>query len=634
MSSLPPGSQPPTPGESTPGESTPSESTPGESTPGESTPGSGILHGLLGVTVILPALCFAFGTEDGEVTFVLYREPKLVALAISGWLLLATFFWLRRKAFSITDLTELLERPAVALLAVFLAYLAASRLWVRVIENHSYELYQYLLLFLLLIVLVLWARHDARVVKIVRYGLIASLAVATLVGMLQALVPIAVLRPIDPEMGVSNPSLWGYKNPMALALLGQIFLLARLATRGGAAAKWRLGFAALLVLELFYLASLQSRTSYAALGVASLYLAALGLCRRPRRRRILRFLGVAVPLSVLFVTVVLGQPAARQKIRSIASYVTHPRTYLDSDRGIYLRNTLNMVRHHPFGVGLGDWQTHYPVYRLHRRAVALPETVELRRAHSDHVQFLGEAGWPGLVLWVAFLLALIGGAARRYLRSGEVTSLFVSAQVVALAAAMGTDYCLEMPYHKFQFFLIAFLALARPAPSPPPAPRSEPLRRPLPVALALLISGAAVVNLFYYGSLGRKIYLSAAMTSAYSRAIGEPGPDGRRRTSRPLLLRIARHGLAFDALAGHTKTQHRDYLLLTHALYLLGDRDAALGCAEKSLELHPYHPNSFKLMAELVDDPRLSERWLAAYDHLMHHATGGFEHPYPPTRGR
>jgi hypothetical protein len=43
------------------------------------------LRGLLAVTVALPILAFLFGTRQGEVTFMLYREPKLAAIQILGW---------------------------------------------------------------------------------------------------------------------------------------------------------------------------------------------------------------------------------------------------------------------------------------------------------------------------------------------------------------------------------------------------------------------------------------------------------------------------------------------------------------------------------------------------------------------
>ena len=94
---------------------------------------------------------------------------------------------------------------------------------------------------------------------------------------------------------------------------------------------------------------------------------------------------------------------------SAAAYAASPRTYLESDRGVYLRNTLNMARYRPFGVGLGDWQSQYPVFRSVRRSADFTDQgleVQVRRAHSDHVQFLGEAGWPGFVLWLAYGISI------------------------------------------------------------------------------------------------------------------------------------------------------------------------------------------------------------------------------------
>jgi hypothetical protein len=55
------------------------------------------LRGLLAATVALPVLAFAFGTRQGQVAFVLYREPKLAAIQILGWALLGVLFWTCRE---------------------------------------------------------------------------------------------------------------------------------------------------------------------------------------------------------------------------------------------------------------------------------------------------------------------------------------------------------------------------------------------------------------------------------------------------------------------------------------------------------------------------------------------------------
>lgn len=580
---------------------------------------------LLLALVVIPALAVGWGFEDGRLAFVLYREPKLVAAAVLGWLFVAVSLWRRRGEMSADDLRELSRRPALIALLAFLGYLTLTGLWGRVKENYFYEINQYALLLALLLVLLLRSRRDAGVAAAVRYGLIASLGVVTAIGGLQLLTPLAFLTPIDPEIGAAHPSVMGYKNPAALAVLGQVFLLTGLVfddprKRGFSGRRLVLGL--LLAAEVAYLVSLRSRTSYVALAVATVFLTVLGVSRRPRRPGVLKAAaGLAVLTSLVFVI----YAPARERARSLVELVSRPAAYLESDRGTYLLNTLNMVRHHPWGVGLGDWQTYYPVFRKYNRSVSFTDRYQVRRAHSDHVQFLGEAGWPGLALWAAFLVLLTAEPSRRYRRTGDSSSLFLAAQVVAFAAAMATDYLLELPYGKLQFFLVVFLALAPAEGDVEGRPGHEPGRRSsktvLLTAAAALVAAAQIA---YHASLAMKVDAAARLEWAESRTVSSEPAPGDGELSRILVL-----GLRFAHLTGHTKSFHKDYLLLAYDAYLLGRRKLALAAAGRALELHPYDPNALRLMSILVKDPATARQWRAAYDHVMNEATEGYAREYP-----
>jgi hypothetical protein len=226
-----------------------------------------LLDTLLWGTVVLPALAFAYGTRDGQVAFVLYRDPKLVVIQVLGWLFLAALFWSRSADLRLSRLAEKLRRPPWAWLSLFLAYGLVTLLWVAVPENLLLELAQYALLLLLVLALDAWADRNPAVPAIVQRGLVLSLGAAALVGVIQGAFLLPILSPIDPGSGVANPSFMGYKNPMALFLLGQIFLLGHLAVSREAGRVRRL-LILLLAVELVYLASLKSRTSYLALAVS------------------------------------------------------------------------------------------------------------------------------------------------------------------------------------------------------------------------------------------------------------------------------------------------------------------------------------------------------------------------------
>lgn len=570
--------------------------------------------GLLLAAVALPALAFSWGREEGEIAFVIYREPKLVAAAILGWLFLAVRLWTWRSDPAIpAALKATLRRPQVVALGAWLAYLATTGAWVRVPENFLYELSQYVLNAGLVLVLLVWTQKRPAVAGVVRAGLVASLGLVTAVGLVQAVVPMRVLTPIHPEIGAVNPSFMGYKNPAALAVLGQLFLLAELVFRSSLRPRRRAGLALLLFVELGYLVSLGSRASYVALAVAVAFLVLLRLARRPS----LRTLATGAGFLAVFALALWVHPPIRERAATLFPYLASPQAYLQSDRGTYFLNTLNMARHRPFGVGLGDWQTQYPVYRRYHREVAFSDETQVRRAHSDHVQLLGESGWPGLLLWGALLVILVGSTAREYLRSGRAPPLFASAQLVAFTVAMAGDYLLELPYNKLQFFLVAFLAIASlSAESGAAAPGRT---RWAGTLVALAVSAAALLQLAYNVSLIRKVHAAAALERSYQRAVEKP----------ELLADTLAKGNRFAGLFGHTKTFYKDYLLLGHAALLSGHRREALAATSWGLRLHPYSPNGLRLMSEVVEDGAAALRWKEAYYYVMEEASEGFERPYP-----
>ena len=581
---------------------------------------------LLLVLVAAPALVFAWGYQDGQLAFVLYREPKLIAASVLGWGYVCVELWRRQRDPEAANFAAVFRRPAVVALAAFLSYLTLTGLWVRVHSNYFYELNQYLLLFVLLVLFLTASRHDTRVSERIRDGLVASLAVVTLIGGWQYFSPLTLLTPINPDIGASHPSLMGYKNPAALALLGQIFLLAELVfgDHSGRRPAWqRVAWGVLLGAEILYLVTLRSRTAYVAFLVAALFLMVASIARNPTRSRWLRATAAGGVLSLLVLVPLAIYEPARERALSLTQWLTDPSKYFETDRGTYLLNTLNMARHQPWGVGLGDWQTHYPVYRLHNRSVGFDEHFQARRAHSDHVQFLGEAGWLGWILWMTFLVLLIGGAFRHYWLTSRDTSLYPAAQLVALATAMSTDYLIDLPYNKFQFFLVASLTLARTTESAPASRRRIPYAK----LLAIAVTAFAVMQMVYYISLARKVYYAAAMEKAYLQAV-DPAAGAQAARSAAIVHALAQ-GREFAGLTGHTKTFFRAFLVLAHSAHLSGHRELAGAAAAVSLELHPNHPNTLLLMSTVVEDRESANRWREAYDFVMNEATRGWDKPYP-----
>lgn len=596
------------------------------------------------LAVLLPVLAVSWGVAGGERVFVLYRAPKAACVLTFSWALPALLAWRRPELFSSRALVSVLRRPPVLLGAAFGLWAASSGLRALVPEYALYELVQIVSLGCLAIVLLAWTDRDPGVSRTIRHALVTVGAVVTGVGLLQMAGADALreLFPaIDPEIGVAHASLMGYKNPAAHAVAGQIFLLGALVA--WSSRRWlRVLLALLLTAELAYLASLRSRTTILAVAAA---LAFVGIARLLRaaskaRRTPVRLLRTGLPWAgavLLFVLVVSlvawSRPEAAERLRSMSRLFEDPGSYLETDRGLYLRNTLHMARHRPWGVGLGGWQTHYPVYRAHGRQWAFDETFEVRRAHADHVQVLGETGWLGLGLWLAWLGALVGSPLRRFWRAGSPTDLLVAAQVVVFGVAMATDYVVEIPYLKFHFALVAVLALARPAtshcllPASSPDPSRAASRRRLAIAaVSSLVAAAAllvsVAHLRQRQVSAEIVRRSAALETGLASEHGVPTAELRS------ILELGRRYRSLPTFP--SKTAHKDHLLLSRAARLLGDQERSLAHARRASELHPYSPTVLAWTARVVPEP-CAEAWRRAASHVRAEATSGFELPDPRT---
>ncbi|MCP4664158.1 MAG: hypothetical protein GY856_52915 [bacterium] len=587
-----------------------------------------LLYGLLSATIIVPLLAVLPGTKAGQVVFTLYREPKLSAVQILGWTLLILVLWLRRRSFTAGSVATTLRQPLFIALTAFILYAAITALWVLVPENLFYELNQYFFILVFLAVLDAWARRDESVTAVVFYSLVFSLAPLTLVGFTQLAVEIPFLRSIDPGYGVQNASFMGYKNPMAQALLGHFFLLLYLTWRSfreGRGPAVKLALSGYALAELVYLVLLQSRSVYAALLVSSTVVAGVLLSGVRRVGHLVTAAAAAIGLGAFLWLLLLVNPAVKARFESLTDYLVDPHAYLHSDRGIYLRNTLNMAKHHPLGVGLGDWQTHYPVYRRHHRDVAFTDAFQVRRAHSDHVQFLGELGYPGLALWLTLLVTALLRPIRHFIRSGRVSSLFLAVQLLAFMVAMATDYVLELPFHKFQFFLVCALAGMTCRSPAQVAPVESRGRGYLATGMVAALTMLGLANIGYYSQLLAKNYHTAMLTVSYLETIDDGAGAGARIAS------TESWGRRSEALAGHAKTFYKSYLLRAHVAFLQGKIPRAVELTRESLRLHPHHPNSFRLLSEILGDgaPEKAAQYRNIYHYIMNGASEGFLIRYP-----
>jgi hypothetical protein len=584
--------------------------------------GDHVLGALLVAAVGLPALFFRYATFQGEVVAVLYREPKKDAISILCWILIAAFCWLKLRRIDASSFSRLASRPVLIALAALLTHFGLTRLWVTVPANWAYEMTQYGVLFLLLLVLLVWTDLNRSTETIVERALVTSIGLVAMLGLLQGFWPGAAPPPINPYSEVGNPSLMGYKNPAALSVLAQLFVLGSLVASARARSitvKTTLGL--LLAAELFYIVELQCRSAYLGLAVGTVVLIVLRVLVAIRSASHSRpFLYVPagtaalIVLAALIVAAFALNPNAQGKAASMVRYATNPAAYLASDRGLYLQNTLDMAAHHPLGVGLGDWQTMYPAHRVVEGPNDFSEQFQVRRAHSDHVQVLGELGWPGIALWSTVLALVFFRAAVPAVREGHLRSAFLAAQVAAIAAAMSTDSFVEIPYNKFQLFLIVYLVMvndARPGTERQSAAR---LARAPRLLVILLVSAAATAAIAMAGQTERKL-VGSAVTGALVQRAGSGSLHASDSTA--LLAAASEAGEAWAALPGHWKCLFRSHLELVRAEVLTGNTDRARHHAIEALRLHPLNPQTMRIVTALADVEGTSSARVGAVGHVV-----------------
>jgi hypothetical protein len=237
-------------------------------------------------------------------------------------------------------------------------------------------------------------------------------------------------------------------------------------------------------------------------------------------------------------------------------------------------------------------------------------------------------GWQGLALWVALLGWGVGSAFRRALATGEAWPLCAGVQLAVVAAAMATDYVVEVPYLKLVVVLALFLAFPPPAPAPRSAVAPLARRALAAAAVAAALAGAALGACHL-----AKARESAALEGWHAALL--PAPAGSPLQAAALAA-IARHGRRFAALPGLGKTHFRDYLVLAHAAHTAGDGAAARARVRRALALHPYSPNAWALAAEIVaaEEPALAAAYRETARYILDEATAGFRRvPPPPPAG-
>lgn len=155
-----------------------------------------------------------------------------------------------------------------------------------------------------------------------------------------------------------------------------------------------------------------------------------------------------------------------------------------TSRGWVWRDTLAMIRANPVtGVGIGAYETSYPIYSRDDGAVVLGKSYSVDRAHNDYLQILAECGVVGgaLALW---FIATISRAIARGLKSRDplrrAFAIGGGAGIFGLLVHSLVDFNLQLPSNALLFLLL--VAVVSPVGAVSSAARRKQERTVLPRA--------------------------------------------------------------------------------------------------------------------------------------------------------
>lgn len=129
-----------------------------------------------------------------------------------------------------------------------------------------------------------------------------------------------------------------------------------------------------------------------------------------------------------------------------------------SSRGWIWRETLRMIGANPFiGVGLGAYETAYPIYSKDDGAIVVGKSFAVDRAHNDYLQVLADCGVVGAVLAVWFIVLTFQAVARgRQSRDPLCRALAIGggAGIFGLLVHSVFDFNLQIPSNALLFLLL------------------------------------------------------------------------------------------------------------------------------------------------------------------------------------
>ncbi len=225
-----------------------------------------------------------------------------------------------------------------------------------------------------------------------------------------ALYQYSKIKFINKEALYAITAINGHKNLFASFMFLNLFflILGNIELKG----LWRLLSFIAIAITLLALIVIKTKAVWIGLALVILITAFLFVTKKIKLK--LNFyvsLIICVLVANVFFAVIV--PIGIEKGLSHNSAITNTSTpeekarELDNERLTLFQKTYGMIKKHPLGVGMGNWQIYFPDETLKGIWRAEDLNFTFQRPHNDWLWILSETGWVGLNIFFVFIFSLL-----------------------------------------------------------------------------------------------------------------------------------------------------------------------------------------------------------------------------------
>ncbi len=209
-------------------------------------------------------------------------------------------------------------------------------------------------------------------------------------------------------------------------------------------------FVLIVIVMLLSLVFSMSRAGIVGFFMAMLVFSFISRATLRKNLRVMYFLAGTVSVLFFIYGATMGFYPVFERFLEIGS---------DTSRLDIWKDSLSIVKDHPLGVGLGNYEYVYPIYQVN-----FTPHLNVLDAHNDYLQVLTESGWPGFIVLVGGYLFFMITRIRRIVAlkpEHDPLLFFLGTGAISGLAAIGFhslfDFNLQIPANCVYFVVLLAL---------------------------------------------------------------------------------------------------------------------------------------------------------------------------------